>query len=383
MKTPEGKPKGTAKYIVGDVKRFDQKNEMYKRLRWQEDLRETGRKLFGFVYPKEKDGHSLKDMAFKNAAWHIETGFAHGNIIHNTGLYSWDMPLLGVSRVPEGLKTEVDDPAKMSLDIKKAAKFLGAAGVGICELDRRWIYSHSFHFATREHEELELADEYKYAVVMIFEMDYELAKTSPTWISEVTEGKGYSDMAYTAAMVAQFVRGLGYKAIPSGNDTGLNIPLAIDAGLGELGRNGLLMTPEYGPRVRISKVLTDLPLVPDEPADFGVIRFCEQCKKCAKYCPGQAIPYEERTTQPHDISNATGELKWPVNAVKCFGFWVRNEGSCMDCIRVCSFNKPPGWLHDLTRWLIQHTPWLNSFLLKMDNIFRYGKRIRARTYWED
>ena len=73
------KGKGTTKYIVGEVQRFDQQNEMYKRLRWQAELRETGRQLFGLVYPKEKDGHTLKDMAFKNAAWHIETGFAQGN----------------------------------------------------------------------------------------------------------------------------------------------------------------------------------------------------------------------------------------------------------------------------------------------------------------
>jgi len=56
-----------------------------------------------------------------------------------------------------------------------------------------------------------------------------------------------------------------------------------------LGRNGLLITPQYGPRVRISKVLTDLPLVPDEPIEFGVTEYCEKCKRCAKYCPGQAI----------------------------------------------------------------------------------------------
>ncbi len=380
---PQDKDKGTAKYIVGEVERFDQKNDMYKRLRWQEELREKGRQLFGLVYPSEKDGHTLKDMAFKNAAWHIETGFAHGNIIHNTGLYSWDMPLTGVSRVPEGLKLDVNDPAKMSRDIKKAARFLGASRVGICQLDRRWVYSHSFHFAAREHKELELPEEYKFAIVMIFEMDYELARTSPTWIAEGTEGKGYSAMAYTAAMVAQFVRGLGYKAIPSGNDTTLNIPLAIDAGLGELGRNGLLMTPEYGPRVRISEVLTDLPLLPDEPLEFGVTKFCEQCQKCARYCPGQAIMSEERTTQPNNISNASGELKWPINAEKCFDFWARNEGSCMNCIRVCSFNKPTGWVHSIVRWLIKHTPWMDKLLIKLDDLFGYGKQARASKFWDD
>ena len=72
------------------------------------------------------------------------------------------------------------------------------------------------------------------------------------------------------SILAEFIRILGYKAIPMGNDTSLSIPLAIDAGLGELGRHGLLITPEYGPCVRLCKVFTDLPLEPDKPIQFGV-----------------------------------------------------------------------------------------------------------------
>jgi len=380
----KGKSKsGTAKYIVGEVKRFDQKNEAFKRSRWDPIFRDWAKRLWGVVYPKEKNGHTLLDLAFRNAAWHIETGFAHGNIIHNTGMYSWDMPLIGVSRVPPDLKLEVKDSAKMSKIIKKVARYFGASGVGICEVDRRWVYSHTFHFVTREHQEFELPEECKYAIVMIFEMDYELCRASPTWVAEAAEGKGYSMMAVTATMVAQFIRGLGYKAIPSGNDSALNIPLAIDAGLGELGRNGLLITPEYGPRVRISKVFTDLPLTPDKPIEFGVLEFCSKCKKCAQHCPSGAIIYGERTDKPHNISNASGELKWPIDAEKCFAFWSRIEGSCMNCIRVCPFNKPKGWLHDVARWLVKHAPWLDSLLIRLDDLFGYGKPVKARKYWEE
>ena len=42
------------------------------------------------------------------------------------------------------------------------------------------------------------------------------------------------------------------------------------AGLGEYGRLGLLITPEFGPRVRIGKIFTDLPLSHDEPRSFVV-----------------------------------------------------------------------------------------------------------------
>jgi len=382
VRTRHSEKIGTAKYISGEVKSFDQKNEMFKRPRWDPDIAEVAKKIFGYVYPKEKYGHTLKDIAFKNAAWHIETGFAHGNVTQDTGMYAWDQKLIGVSRVPEGLKLDVDDPAKMSKDLKKVAKTFGASLAGICEVDRRWVYSHSFHFATKEHRKLELPEEYKHAIVMAFEMPYKLCQTSPTLLAEVAEGWGYSFMAYTATMVAQFIRGLGYKAIPSGNDTAIDIPLAIDAGLGELGRNGLLITRDFGPRVRISKVFTNLPLVPDEPIDFGVTRFCLACEKCAKHCPSQAILYGDRTTKPNNISNAPGELKWPIDAEKCLGFWSHNEGSCMNCIRVCPFNKPKGWLHIMVRWFIKHISWLDSFIVKMDDLIGYGKQ-KKHIFWSE
>jgi len=380
--TEHSETTGTAKYIAGEVQRFDQKNEMFKRPRWDPAMAEVAKKIFGYVYPQDKYGHTLKDIAFKNAAWHIETGFAHGNVTQNTRMYTWDQKLVGVSRVPEGLKEEVKDPAQMSKDIKKVATTFGASLVGICEVDQRWVYSHSFHFATKEHTKLELPQECNHAVVMAFEMPFDLCQTSPTLLAEVAEGWAYSFMAYTATMVAQFIRGLGYRAIPSGNDTAIDIPLAIDAGLGELGRNGLLITEKYGPRVRISKVFTDLPLVPDEPVDFGVTRFCLACEKCAKHCPSQAILYGDRITETHNISNAGGELKWPINAEKCLGFWSRNEGSCMNCIRVCPFNKPRGSFHNLVRWLVKHFPWFDSLLVSMDNLAGYGKQVKLQ-FWSE
>jgi len=82
----------------------------------------------------------------------------------------------------------------------------------------------------------------------------------------------------------------------------------------------------------------------------------------------------ERTTEPHNICNASGELKWPIDAEKCFGFWAHNEGSCSSCIRVCPFNKPVGWFHEAVKWLVKDAPWLDTFLVKMDDQLGYGKQ---------
>jgi hypothetical protein len=57
------------------------------------------------------------------------------------------------------------------------------------------------------------------------------------------------------------------------------VPFAIEAGIGELSRLNKLVTPEFGPAVRLCKVFTDLPMACDTPIDFG-LEFCKKCKKC-------------------------------------------------------------------------------------------------------
>jgi reductive dehalogenase len=374
---------GTGRYVVGEVGRFDQKNEIFKRARWDPAVKHLGDKFYGVIVPREdKPGYTLIDQAFSNAAWALEANFAKGNLGGRQGLYSWDDTRIDTRKQPAGLKLTVDDPAKMTRIIKKAARFLGASLVGICELDRRWVYSRYYQRPTGEHAPVEIPQEYQYAIVMAFEMNYEAMKYSPTHIEGASTGMGYSMMAFSAYLLSHYLRGLGYRAIPAGNDTACCIPLAIDAGLGELSRSGLLITEEFGPRVRLSKVFTDLPLVPDKPIEFGVWEFCRRCKKCAENCPSQAIINGEPTEEIHDISNREGLLRWPINAEKCFSFWAAVGSDCANCIRVCPFNKPSGWLHRFTRWGVKRTPWLDSFFLGMDDLLGYGKHLKARYYWE-
>ena len=378
--------RGTAKYFVGEMERFDQKNEMWRRPRWDPSQREIGKKVYGTAWlPREKQGYTRLDLALSVAGWHIETAFAHGLVTHDTDLYKWERAILKpFGRAKQDLPAypyPVSDPAYMSKIIKKAAKFLGASLVGICELNRLWVYSHSFNFWTKEHFPLEIPEEYKYVIAIGIEMDYEAIERSPTWLADGATGLGYSKMAFCASSLAQFIRTLGYKAIPSGNDTALSIPIAIDAGLGELGRNGLLISPQLGPRQRICKVFTNLPLVPDEPIEFGVTEFCRKCERCAESCPSQAIIYGKMVDKPHNISNSSGQLKWPVNVEKCFAFMGINNLACLNCERVCPFNKPPGSLHDAIKWVVNQIPLLDSFFVSMDKLFGYGKQKKTEDFW--
>jgi reductive dehalogenase len=369
------------RHIISPVKRFDQKNEMYKRARWDESVKFMGDSLYGVMPVKEKEGYTLLDRAFQNAGWYLEMAYAHGIVIHGTDLFSWKKQPADCMRIPKGLKYTVSDPLDMTRKIKGVAKWLGADLVGVCELDSRWVYSHYYHLATGDHGPLEIPEGCRFAISIAVEEEYYSIKTSPVEIGSGGTGLGYSHMAFVAGSLAHFIRDLGYTALASGNDTALSIPIAIDAGLGELGRNGLLITKKYGPRIRLCKVITDLPLVPDRPVEFGVSDFCRVCKKCAVKCPGQAIPYGDRTSEALNISNNAGVLKWPVDAEKCFGFWSKTT-SCTNCMRVCSFNKPEGWLHDKVRSFIKHTPWMNKVFVGLDSMLGYDRQLSATEFWE-
>lgn len=378
---PQRAGEGASRYVMGQVERYDQKNEMFKRPRW-DPIVESSARFYGVHMPREdKPGYTLLDLAFKNAAWWLELGFAKGILGGREGLFAWDAKQWGETKPPTGLKLTVDDPAKMTKIVKKVARFLGASLVGVCELDRRWLYSHYYNIQTQEYAPVDIPGECKYAIATAVEMDYEALRTSPAHPQGAAAGLGYSEEAFTAGLLAQFIRALGYKAIPQGNDTSCSIPIAIDAGLGELSRSGQLITPEFGPRVRVSKVFTDLPLVPDKPIEFGVWDFCRKCERCAVHCPPQAIMYGEPTEEINNISNREGLLRWPIDAEKCFAFWAAQGGSCANCIRVCPFNKTPGWLHSSVRWGVKHTRWLDSLFVRADDLLGYGKQIQADEYW--
>lgn len=278
-------------------------------------------------------------------------------------------------------ETQVTNPSVLTDMVKKAGFFFGAGLVGIADLDRTWLYTHN-----RKSEPYDVPESYNRAVVMAVEMDYDAIASSPTFTSAAATGLGYSMMAFVEAELVSFIRRMGYNAMTCGNDVGMSVPMAIDAGLGQYGRHGMLITKPYGPRVRIAKVLTDMPLIPDSPDfDFckAVVRFCETCAKCASTCPSQSIPFgKERTWEGKTKSNNPGIKKWYVNVETCYGFWVENGSECSNCIRSCPYNKQDGFLHRSVMWFIQHTPSLNRLIVKMDDMLGYGKQKSGEQFWK-
>jgi len=372
-----------AKYqelLVGPIERFDQINTIFKRAVFDPVWVERS-KVLNEPASTQQAGYTQEDYALRIAAGYIKKVFSMGKEISSMAMMNAQESVVAEKTGASTSQIDTSDSAEISRKIKIAARFFGASLVGICKLDRRWIYSRVINEITQEHVSLEIPEGFQYAIAIAIEMSHSYIQTSPTYGASAATHLGYSQMAFVAASLAEFIQGLGYKAIPAANDSALSIPIAIEAGLGELGRNGLLITQEFGPRVRLCKVFTDLPLVPDEPRFFGVDDFCRKCMKCAKDCPSQAISFEERTTEALNISNNPGVLKWPVHAEQCFKYWIANRTGCANCIRVCPFNKEVGRVHDLIRAMIKTTPWLNPLFIWLDDILGYGRQHDPGRIW--
>jgi len=250
--------------------------------------------------------------------------------------------------VPEPLtkhKTK-KPPEELTEMVKKTATLYGSDLTGISALDEKWIYSKDMDkpFIITEKGKPKETEEAFYlpktmnrAIVMGFLMDEPMISNSPELKASTATSFGYSRMGITAVSLAEYIRALGYQAIPSMNDTAMSIPLAVDAGLGQLGRHGLLITPEYGSNIRLAKVITDMPLDIDQPVDFGITEFCENCFLCADHCPSDAISRGEPTMETDYQTGNPGVSKWFVHAEECLKFWQDNGASCINCITVCPF----------------------------------------------
>jgi ferredoxin len=329
------------------IKRYDQRNLIFNRAGndpgWGGYMRseeEAGLRNIA----KGKPGYSRVDYALAEASWTVHESFQEA--------WSWERMArpLGPSLMGTkwyGKRYRVRDAAEMTAKVKKAAKLYGADLVGVAAYNPLWMQVNKRY----DLAPLEMPEGVKWVIVGAIGMDELGIATSPEATAGAATGVGYSKMAFVAATLAEFIRNLGYAAVPAGNNVGLSVPIAIDAGLGQLGRHGLLITPEYGPRIRLFKVFTDLPLVADKPIDFGVTQFCRGCKRCAEVCEVDAISFkDEPDWEPSTKSSSPGALKWYMDAEKCFEYWCDNGIDCSTCISVCPYTRGRSEAHAKEFW---------------------------------
>ncbi|MBA7709981.1 3-chloro-4-hydroxyphenylacetate reductive dehalogenase [subsurface metagenome] len=239
-------------------------------------------------------------------------------------------------------KYPVSDEGEMARNIKATALYLGADLSGIVKLTPERI-----RLGAYIHEQENVA-RFTHYIVVATEMDSYRFRTrlhhpgfsrpvrAPSASADVH--KTYCDVERMCVHLADYIRGLGYNAESQGPSRRLlNGPWANWAGLGETGRHNIVITPEFGPRVRLGGVLTDLSMAEDQPIDFGVQAYCEACKKCVQACSVGAI-----TDGPKQL--VRGVLHWPLNRKRCSEQGWAHGGDvsygCQQCLIVCPYNRP-------------------------------------------
>ena len=209
--------------------RFDQKNEMFKRSRWDPKMQPLAARFYQEVKYKESAGYQKMDYALRNASWNLEWSAALGNSRSNFGLYAWEGLSEKIRHFAETGGPVEKSPAEMSTIVNNAARFFGADLAGVAKIHPNWVYSREYNLTNDEHYAIDIPEGCGNAVVMAVAMDYKAMRSAPNGIGGSATGLGYSKMAFVANLLACFIRGLGYRAIPAGNDTALSIPLAMAA----------------------------------------------------------------------------------------------------------------------------------------------------------
>jgi reductive dehalogenase len=258
---------------------------------------------------------------------------------------------------------------------------MGAGLLGVCEYDERWVYRTRYSEKTQQSNPVDIPEDLPNVIVVGEPMDMGLTATVPSALSGSATGMGYTHDTVILLTLTQYIRNLGYRAVASMNDSALAIPLAVQAGLGEVGRHSLLITEEYGPRLRLGKIFTDMPLAISEPKKFGVKEFCDICQRCSNACPPKAIPFDAPSRQAYSVSNLTGVLKWTTWAEKCFKFWAGQNSDCSICIRVCPYNRDfSKWYNRLWRDLAGTR--LRGLMLYLDIWFLKRSRQSSKKWWQ-
>lgn len=245
-----------------------------------------------------------------------------------------------------------DDPRVMSRHIKRLGYFLGADVVGVCRVPPAAVYTHDFGG-----EPIDI--DFKSAIVLVMRKDLRSvrASTGTDWFGDPLSFQAYLRLGIAAEVMTRYIQRLGYPASPQSTigqgKPGYQVqipPLLLWAGVGEVSRIGVVLNPFLGLNYKAAAVLTDLPLEPDKPVDFGLQDFCQNCLICADHCPVDAI-----STGDKEMYN--GYETWKVNEKRCGTFSVTNKrGSiCNTCVKVCPWTQPNTWPHNAVRWSVQRS----------------------------
>ena len=247
-------------------------------------------------------------------------------------------------------------------DIRDKARQLGYGEIGFTKFDRRYVYQ-----SRKEFVRTDLPN----AICLAYEQGYVETQDMPSYVSEVAQGDAYMSQADLSLKLVEFINEMGFSAQISGPawHFGPMIPMFVEAGLGQLGVNGQLLSPHFGSRARLQVIITNAPIKYDSAEDYGINKFCELCQVCFMRCPGKAIQAQRVWFR--------GVEKNKLIAKRCRPVMARYSG-CGICMKVCPIQKygmKPVMEHyvETGEVLCKGTDDLESYELENKGYFRSGK----------
>ncbi len=282
-----------------------------------------------------------------------------------------------IKSVFDMVESKVVNPNRVSIDssfssnLKEITKYYGATSVGIAKLDDYLFYSHLGGLAEAVNKDTynqKVLPSYKTAIVFTIKMDKEQINRAPNYEELLATEEAYVKVATVGSRLALYLRELGYKAMFNSSEyyLGPMVPLAYDAGLGEIGMCNHLVTKEYGNSVRLGAVFTTLEVDYDKPLNYGLTEFCKKCALCLSNCPSKAITHKPR------MVNGRQFYKFSDN--KCHDMWVKSGTDCGTCISACPFTQGVDQ-EKLSR--IKEEPQLIDELME-EHYKKFGRRVYTK-----
>lgn len=314
---------------LSNMKKIDERDTMFARM-----ARKKQTQQYQDYYSRNPDLEKTDDVLRKLPPMGDEHSRFYDPIrsLHIDAGFQFLADIRHLSELHQGTNEKVVGTSKTFTEhIKQIANFYGAKLVGITtETNHFYSYRgrHDINYGDKINEDL------PNTIVFAVEMDQSSIQKAPQLEQSVAVVKGYVDAAVIGMILSYSIRALGYQARNHMDGNYLMVlPLAAkNAGLGDIGRNGLLVTKEYGSRIRLGAVTTDLPLSADSISDLHMDEFCLECGLCATYCPAKAIST--------NITRSNDKIHWTIDDVKCYGKWQEFGTDCGMCVAICPFSLP-------------------------------------------
>ena len=205
-------------------------------------------------------------------------------------------------------------------EFENYASYLGIGKIGYTKIIPNLVYQNSSVL-------------FPNVIVLIYEMEKDLIQKAPSFDTFKMIMGTYQDLNRNTNLLANFLRRNNYaaQAGPALGGVSNYVVMAKNANLGWVGKHGILITPEFGPRIRLSVIFTNIQNLPisKDNAHSWIESFCTKCEECVNSCPGGAVLKKAKIVKKIQTTH--------IDNIKCYPHFY-NEFGCSVCITNCPFS---------------------------------------------